>query len=97
MDGQISTKLKGWNAKWIKRFNKLGGSIWTFRRTAVCMELESVLKERYVELCGMTDEIDGNSGDESWNSKDNDNGSIDRYNGFICDDVIAHEINIAGF
>ena len=41
------------------------------------MELESVPKERYVKLCGMADKGDGNSGDESSNSEDDADESID--------------------
>ena len=44
VDGQKAYKFKGWNAKGIKRFNKLCKTIRTDRRTAVSMELESVLK-----------------------------------------------------
>ena len=58
------------------------------------MELESVLKERDVELCGMTDKGDGNSGDESSNSEDDEDKSIHGYDGFVCGNVISQEINI---
>ena len=60
------------------------------------MKLESVLKERYVELCGMTDKRERNSGGEISNSKDGEDESIDGYDRFACDDVIEQEIIIVG-
>ena len=58
VDGDNSTKIKDRNTKGIKRFNKLCGTTKMFRRTAISMELELVLKERYIELCDMTDKGD---------------------------------------
>ena len=39
------------------------------------IEFESVLKERYAELCGKNDKGDGKSGDNSSNSEDSDDES----------------------
>ena len=60
------------------------------------IEFESILKERYAELCGKNDKEDGMSGNDSSNSGDSDDESIDGYNGFACDSVIAEATNIFG-
>ena len=82
VDGQKATKFKGWNAKGIKQFHEVCETIRMFRRTAVSMELESLLKERYAELYSENNKSDGNSSDLSSKGRDSDDESVDMYDGF---------------
>ena len=96
VDGKKAAKFRGWNAKGIKRFNKQCEAIQVFRRTPVSIEFESILEEKYAELCGKNDKEDGMSGNENWNCGDRDDYSIDGYDGFSCDGVTTEATNIVG-